>query len=738
MSSASTAFPEQRWHFPDEHPSQVAELAAALSLSPLIAQVMVNRGVTTADAAQMFIDPELRSLPSPLTEFTDLPTSLDLLAQAIAQGQKIRICGDYDADGMTSTALLLRAFWHLDAIADYAIPSRMQEGYGINQRIVEDCAQEGVAIILTVDNGIAAPEPIARARELGIAVIVTDHHDIPAQLPPANAILNPKLLPQTSPYWGLAGVGVSYVLAISLAQKLSRCSESGLRPLQGLSKTLLELFTLGTIADLAPLVGVNRRWVKRGLKLLPQSQLAGIQALIQVAGLNDAQNAKAFKPEAIGFRLGPRINAIGRIADPQIVIELLTTDDPEIALARASECEQVNQQRQTLCQTIEEEATRWLATAETTWQADRVLLIVRPEWHHGVIGIVASRLVEQLGVPVFIGTYEEDGKTIRGSARSIPEFHVFEAMEFCQDLLERFGGHQAAGGFSLPVENLEPLRERLRDFAHGCLLPEHLKPLLNVDVQANFDQLTPGLYQQLEALQPCGIDNANPIFWTPQVRVVTQKLIGQQRNHLRLTLQQEGFPQVTMAAIAWRWGQYYPLPEQVDVAYRLSENHWNGETTLQLELVGIRACEHPGSPASTNLQYSRSASSAAIPRPRVREAGINDQPTPTLPSVVPTKPTTSRTNRRKAANPQNFLKQASFEFQARTYQCQLFLAANGNTLQIHNPEGKVLIIEPNRQTGYLSDRDTDGGISVKPIDVHHHFYHQLIDLALATLSPEGG
>ncbi len=322
--------------------------------------------------------------------------------------------------------------------------------------------------------------------------------------------------------------------------------------------------------------------------------------MIQVAGLS--QRDKELKPEDIGFRLGPRINAVGRIADPQIVIELLTTDDWGVALERAMQCEQINQHRQQLCEQIEQEAIAWCERSQIDLQQERVLVIVQPEWHHGVIGIVASRLVERYGVPVFIGTYEDElQQHIRGSARSIPEFHVFEALQFCCDLLEKFGGHRAAGGFSLAAENLEVLRSRLSAFAHQQLQPEHLKPLVSVDVQANLDQLDLDLYRQVDALHPCGIDNPEPVFWMPDVRVLEQKRIGKGLRHLKLTICQGRSQRASIKAIAWNWGQYYPLLEWTDVAYRLRENQWNGETNLELELVGIQ-------PARTTAVKLRSQS----------------------------------------------------------------------------------------------------------------------------------
>jgi single-stranded-DNA-specific exonuclease len=579
--SPSRTLPRQRWQI---HPAQAA-LAAKIDsqteLSTLLAQVLINRGFITPEQVAGFVNPESLALRSPLEEFADLGIAVELLVQAIADQKKIAICGDYDADGMTSTALLLRALSGLNANVDYAIPSRMQEGYGINQRIVEEFAAEGVALILTVDNGIAAHQPIARARELGLAVIITDHHDLPPELPCANAILNPKLLQPSSVYASLAGVGVAYILAVSLAQRLGKT--------QTLITPLLELYTLGTIADLAALTGVNRRWLKRGLKLLLRSQFAGIQALIQVSG--GADSSHALKPDAIGFRLGPRINAVGRIGDPQVVIELLTTDDAGIALTRAMQCEQTNRERQQLCTQIEREAIAWVEQSQIDLLQACVLVVVQPNWHHGVIGIVASRLVERYGVPVFIGTYE-DGAQVRGSARGIPEFDVFAALQFCADLLQKFGGHRAAGGFSLAADQLDKLRSRLSQFACQQLEPAQLKPLVTIDAEANFQQIDWDLYQQIDRLQPWGIGNPEPVFYSPHVRVIDQQPIGKDGLHLKLTLAQPGqsdpSQSIKFKAMAWRWGEYYPLPEVLDVAYRLRGNTWNGQTNLELELVGVR------------------------------------------------------------------------------------------------------------------------------------------------------
>lgn len=652
--------PNQRWQIPPIKPELAYQLSQATGIAPLLAQVMINRGIETPEQAKVYLNPESQIMPPPMAEFPDLAISVYILAEAIAEQTQIVICGDYDADGMTSTALLLRALRWLGADVNYAIPSRMKDGYGINRRMVEEFDDEGVELIITVDNGISAHEAIARAMELDITVIITDHHDLPPELPDADAILNPKMLPESSPYRGLAGVGVAYILAVSLAQELGQ--------LQGLTAQLLELFTLGTIADLAPLTGINRRWLKRGLRQLPQSQLAGIQALIHMAGVREDQ--KSLKPEDIGFKLGPRINAVGRISDPEIVIELLTTMNHGVALELAMQCEQINQQRQQLCTQIEQEAIAFIEHTELPWEQDRVLVIVQANWHHGVIGIVASRLVERYGVPVFIGTYEgDDYQQIRGSARGIPEFSVFEALLSCKDLLGKFGGHKAAGGFTLPTENLVAFQKALSQFAHKCLQPEHLRPLVNIDTRIDFQEIDFKLYQQIDLLHPCGIGNPDPVFWTPNVRVLEQRIVG--KGHLKLTVTQDN-QSVKIQGIAWRWGEYFPLPPLVDIAYKLRENTFNNSTNIELEIIGIR---------------------------------------------LPTSPQPSSSSQ----------KTAEFYYNQHRYTCSLVNSLN--ELRIRNPQGQVLAIQKGQRTGLLGVKREDA----KPVDVTKPPYYQLIKAATQAL-----
>ncbi|MBT9311065.1 single-stranded-DNA-specific exonuclease RecJ [Leptothoe kymatousa TAU-MAC 1615] len=716
-------------------------MATVTQLSPLIAQVLINRGIQTPEQAWLYLDPETQQLPSPLDEFPDLPRSVELLRRAIEQGQKIAVCGDYDADGMTSTALLLRALWHLGADAHYAIPSRMQEGYGINCRIVEDFHADGVGLILTVDNGIAAYEPVARAVELGLTVIITDHHDLPPKLPPAQAILNPKLLPTTSPYYGVAGVGVAYILAVCLAQALSRA--------QDLTASSLELFTLGTIADLAPLVGVNRRWVRRGLQLLPRSRIPGIQALIEVAGLD--QGKKALKPEAIGFRLGPRINAIGRIGDPQVVIDMLTTEDVGVALQRAMQCEETNTLRQRMCELIETQAVAWCEEQQTqgklNLQQARVLVVVQPDWHHGVIGIVASRLVERYGVPVFIGTYEDkEKKEIRGSARGIPEFNVFEALQACDDLLGKYGGHRAAGGFTFAARNLRQVISRLSYFACQQLQPEYLKPLVKIDVEAKLADINFDLYEQIDHLHPCGIQNNEPVFWTSMVNVVDQQIIGKDRKHLKLTLSHThpDTHQVTsMKALAWRWAEYHPLPHQVDIAYKIRLNEWQGQRSIELELLGVKPTQ-PDLTAGAIPPWSVVSEAQPMhpvaepaPLPETSEAAVPDvsdpgrEASPDLPDL-PQMAGVSELSEVASPLPPDAMGpgiHAEFFYDKRRYVSTLDQENASQELKIRNGEGQLLVVQLVQRRGVLYLP----GASPEVVDLSDSHYFNLLRAGLNAL-----
>ncbi len=555
---------EQRWQLPAAIQID-ADLRASGLADPLLA-VLQRRGYGTSAAIAALLEPP--EAPDPRRHFPDLGKAVQRLKQACKQQERLAICGDYDADGMTSTALLVGVLQQLGARPQAAIPSRLDDGYGLNSGMVERLAADGIRLLVTVDNGVAARDALLRAQELDVDVVVTDHHTLPAELPPLLALLHPACTPEQSPYRGLAGVGLAYVLAMALARNCR--SEQGLAMAR-------DLFCIGTIADMAPLQGVNRRWLIDGLPGLKRSTLAGLQALQQIAGLDDAP----VDAGAVGFQIAPRINAVGRLGDPQLVVDLLTTNDQEQALELARQCEQLNRQRRDLCDAIEAEA-RALVEADGE-QRSPFLLLAQSHWHHGVIGIVAARLVDHFGLPVALLASEGDGR-MRASVRAPRGFAVDAALQACSDLLERHGGHPAAGGFTVRTEQLTQLHERLNARAEEWLQQQGGLRLIEPEALVRLEELTPAFWKQLQRLEPFGAGHPTPLFWSSRCSISQQRLL--RGGHLQLNLKQGD---AVMRAIAWRWGGSETLPQEVDVAFHLRLNRWNGTEQLQLELAALRA-----------------------------------------------------------------------------------------------------------------------------------------------------
>ena len=561
------ALQEQRWHLPA--PLAPGALQAAPASDPLpepLLALLSRRGFTSPEAIAALLDPE--AAPAAGRHFPDLAKAVARLKRACSQGEAVAICGDYDADGMTSTALLVGVLQRLGARPIAAIPSRMDDGYGLNAAMVEKLAEQGVALLVTVDNGVSAIEALERAQALGVEAILTDHHTIPDPLPPHLALLHPQRTPPGSPYRGLAGVGLAYVLAAALCQSLRHTDGQ---------QIALNLFCIGTIADMAPLVGVNRRWLIDGLPELGRSPLVGLQALQQLAGLDETP----LDAQAVGFQIAPRINAVGRLGDPQLVVELLTTEDPSRALALARDCEALNRQRRDLCTAIEAEA---LALLEADGpQRPAFLLLAQNHWHHGVIGIVAARLVERFGLPAALLAGEGNGR-LRASVRAPRGFAVDGALQQCASLLERFGGHPAAGGFTVRAEQVAALHEQLNQLAQTWLQQAGHGTPVEPEALLSFEQINRSFYRQLQRLEPFGIGHPQPVFWSQGCQVATQKLL--RGGHLQLELRQG---EASLRAMGWRWQGETNLPALLDVAYRLRLDSWQGEERLQLELVGLRA-----------------------------------------------------------------------------------------------------------------------------------------------------
>lgn len=571
------ALDAQRWHLP----APLGALAGPGALEqlnppghpplpePLLA-LLARRGHASPAAVAALLDPP--AAPPALDHFPQLELAVERLARACRQGEAVAICGDYDADGMTSTALLVGVLERLGARPQAAIPSRQEDGYGLNAAMVDRLAGQGVALLVTVDNGVSATEALERAAELGLEVILTDHHTIPAALAPHLALLHPARTPEGSPYRGLAGVGLAYVLAAQLCEQL--------RHGEGLRRAR-DLFCIGTIADMAPLRGVNRRWLMDGLPALGSSGLVGLQALQRLAGVDDGR----LDAQTVGFQIAPRINAVGRLGDPTLVVELLTTGDGERALELARECEHLNRQRRDLCEAIEAEALALLeADGE---QRPAFVLLAQNHWHHGVIGIVAARLVERLHRPCALLAGEGNGR-LRASVRAPRGFAVDQALQDCADLLERFGGHPAAGGFSVRAEQLATLQQRLEERAEQWLAGEGPGQPVEPEALLPLGAIDRSFLEHQQRLEPFGIGHPQPVFWSSGCQVVQKREL--RGGHLQLELEQDG---VRQRAIGWRWqGTLASLPPAVDVAYRLQRNRWQGQERLQLELVGLRP--HPG------------------------------------------------------------------------------------------------------------------------------------------------
>jgi single-stranded-DNA-specific exonuclease len=568
------ALDAQRWHLP----APLGELAAAGALEqlnpsghqplphPLLA-LLARRGHTSAAALAALLDPP--AAPAARDHFPQLDPAVERLVQACKQGEPVAICGDYDADGMTSTALLVGVLERLGARPQAAIPSRLEEGYGLNAAMVERLAEQQVKLLVTVDNGVSAREALERAAALEVEVILTDHHTIPEHLPAHLALLHPARTPEGSPYRGLAGVGLAYVLAAQLCERLHH--GHGLRMAR-------DLFCIGTIADMAPLQGVNRRWLMDGLPQLGSSGLAGLQALQRLAGVDEGR----LDAQTVGFQIAPRINAVGRLGDPALVVELLTTHDGERALELARECETLNRQRRELCEAIEAEA---LALLEADGdQQPAFVLLAQNHWHHGVIGIVAARLVERLHRPCALLAGEGNGR-MRASVRAPRGFAVDQALQSCAHLLERYGGHPAAGGFTVRADQLAPLQQSLEERAQQWLAGSGRGQPVEPEALVTLAAIDQAFLQQQQRLEPFGIGHPQPVYWCAGCEIVQKKQL--RGGHLQLELEQQG---ERRQAIGWRWpGSTAQLPRWVDVAFRLQRNVWQGRERLQLELLGLRA-----------------------------------------------------------------------------------------------------------------------------------------------------
>ena len=566
----------KRWIKQEGPPYLRKALCSELGISLTTANILINRGIQENDEADRFLTASLDDLIEPFT-LRDMGKVVSRVKKAFAEDEKILIFGDYDADGITATALLVQFFRKLGKDAQFYIPERQEEGYGISPAALEKIRAMGVKLIITVDCGISSVAEVRAAAAMGMDVIITDHHEPPEELPQAHAILNPCLKDSGYPFTGLAGVGV----ALKLAQGVLAGLEGGTRAGPGIDKRLIEyldLVALGTIADVVPLRGENRILVKHGLKLLKDGVRPGVQKLKEVAMIHGGRMSSG----TVGFQMAPRLNASGRMGRADVGVRLLITDDLYEAGMIADELDRMNRERQKIEEVILEDARSIiLSEPETEMSA---IVLASDRWHQGVIGIVASKLVEEFFRPtVLISMNDVTGK---GSARSIPAFHLYNGLEGLSGLLEGFGGHKYAAGLTIRREMLDTFKKEFNELVRKTLSPDDFVPSLKIDGEVDLSDLGWDLHTELSRLAPFGSGNPEPVLQASGLDVLYPKVVG--RNHVRMKLRQNG---AVMGCIGFNMGEIYQQLAMggvsVDAAFCLDMSEWQGEKRLQLNIKDV-------------------------------------------------------------------------------------------------------------------------------------------------------
>ncbi|OGO60767.1 MAG: single-stranded-DNA-specific exonuclease RecJ [Chloroflexi bacterium RBG_19FT_COMBO_48_23] len=531
---------------------------------PLLAQLLYNRGISEISQIELFLNADSRLEADPFL-LPDMHQAVSRTYQALLTGEEIAIYGDFDADGITATALLVQGLSALGGKVIPYIPHRYREGYGLQVAALEKLRKRGISLIITVDTGITAITEIQKAQKMGMDIIVTDHHLPLASLPPALAVVDPKRSDSVCQSMEFAGVGVAFKFLQALLKGSGR---------EELLNGLLDLVALGTVTDMVPLIGDNRYWVKRGLELLNNTERIGLQEMMRGTSLKPGN----LDTESISWVLGPRLNAAGRLDDAATSYQLLLTQDPQEAALLASDLEEKNAKRQRLTRELLERAReRIIATG-----IDLPLLMTGEEdYSTGVMGLVAGRLTEEFYRPVIIFKFGTD--TCRGSGRSIPEFDLMAALKDCRDLLSNFGGHTKAAGFTVPTTNLPQLQKRLLNLAQTQLAGLDLRPHIDIDAEVPLAAFAGETFKEIQRLAPFGSGNPLPAFVSRHVEIINQRPIGSQGEHLGLKLKQEG---IAWDAIGFRFGnRAQEITTYLDIAYNLDIDRWNGEQRLRLKLL---------------------------------------------------------------------------------------------------------------------------------------------------------
>jgi single-stranded-DNA-specific exonuclease len=560
-----------RWDVkhPDEH--IVKHLAEQMHIDPLIAKLLVHRGVCTVKEAEAFLHPLKQPFHDPFL-LDGMERAVARLERAIQQGEFILVYGDYDADGVCSTTVMVSALKEAGAVVDFYIPNRFTEGYGPNEAAFRRAKEQGVSLIVTVDNGIAAVKEVALANELGMDVIITDHHEPGPVLPEAYEIIHPKKPGSTYPFRELAGVGVAFKVAHALLGEVPR--------------HLLDVVAIGTIADLVPLTGENRLLAAQGLDELRRTKRIGLRALWQQCRIE----AKEINEQTVGFVIAPRMNAVGRLGGAGPAVRLLMTEDEAEAKRLAKEMDDLNRERQQLVAEIAEEAAQ-IVREQFPPVRNKVLVVAKEGWNPGVIGIVASRLVEQFYRPTIVLSIDAEKGIAKGSARSIHGFDLFASLSTCRDILPHFGGHPMAAGMTLSIDHIDELRQRLNALADETLSDDDFTPITVVDAVCSVSDLTLSAAEQLEKFAPFGVGNAKPLFLIENVSVEMMRRIGADQSHLKAVFAENG---ATVDGVGFGFGHLYDeiaRDAKVSVVGELAVNEWNGLRKPQLMIYDVAVSE---------------------------------------------------------------------------------------------------------------------------------------------------
>ena len=555
------------WSIKECNSDKVKQVMEEVNLHPLVAELLVKKGIDNPEEIKTFLECDLRNSYDPFI-FPDMQKAVDRILKAQEKREKILVYGDYDVDGITATAILLENFRKLGLSVDYFLPNRLSEGYGLNREALEEARAKNISLIITVDCGITSVEEVKIAQELGIDVIITDHHLEEKELPPAFAVIDPHLA-GTYPFTGLAGSGVAYKLAQAVSQHLGKEKFP-----QG-----LDLVALGTISDIVPLLGENRLFVKAGLHELKTQPRAGVQALMDIAGVI----AEELDTTKISFRLGPLLNALGRLGDARDAVTLLLTKDKHEAENLSRMMEDHNQERRNLQDSNFMEIKNMI-NENLELLDQKALVFWGKNWHRGVLGIVASKISSMYNRPVILLSLQ-DGRVI-GSGRSVPGFHIVEALEKCREFLVTFGGHEMAAGLEVEEKNIEAFAKAFAKTAEETIKSESLKTVLKIDAEAPLSLWDIELFESLELLQPWGHENPEPIFMANRVNASENpRIVGD--NHLKLLLKESG---KVFAAIAFGQGDalYEKNLSRVDIAYAPYINRFQGRESLEMKIIDIR------------------------------------------------------------------------------------------------------------------------------------------------------